>query len=433
MRSARAAGRPRLDQLHRRRHGRPRPSRAGRGPSQVPRARASWRSRRPCPRTSRPARGWPRGRAGHRATSSRNALGSTWTSCSRSSLSRPSAPPTGRATCSWRGRGSPPDAGRFLPDRGRRSPARDEAPPRHAWRGMSAPMSTAFTAGPGASAPARSALAARATPPSGGADGGSRPRCARSSSGGSSAGGARPPTCAGWACASAREVALLNACEDFGIEPWLIEIGSRVNIASGVVFVNHDGTSRVFRHRIPGGSAYGNRFGTIRSPRQLRDRSGSVLLPGDHDRTGQHRGGQQRGDARRAPADGGGRRAGPGALHPGRIRGAVPGGHDSRPVLRPARAAAPAHDPTLGRGALTEGWPPARAPSRSVRSWPPAATVASQALARSRSPGATASSGSCCPWPRSTPRSSWATPSPSAGWTRPRWGCGTRSSWSTPT
>jgi len=76
------------------------------------------------------------------------------------------------------------------------------------------------------------------------------------------------------------EVALLNDVRDFGSEPWLIELGSRVNIASGVVFVNHDGPSRVFRHRISGGSAYGNRFGTIRVLDNCVVGVGAVLLRG---------------------------------------------------------------------------------------------------------------------------------------------------------
>lgn len=76
------------------------------------------------------------------------------------------------------------------------------------------------------------------------------------------------------------EVTLLNQVRDFGSEPWLIELGSRVNVASGVVFVNHDGASRVFRHLLPGGSAYGNRFGTIRVLDNCVIGVGSVLLPG---------------------------------------------------------------------------------------------------------------------------------------------------------
>lgn len=77
-----------------------------------------------------------------------------------------------------------------------------------------------------------------------------------------------------------QEVALLNQVKQFGTEPWLIEIGSRVNIAAGVVFVNHDGPSRVFRHEIEGGSLYGNRFGPIRVLDNCVIGTGAVLLPG---------------------------------------------------------------------------------------------------------------------------------------------------------
>ena len=77
-----------------------------------------------------------------------------------------------------------------------------------------------------------------------------------------------------------REVALLNQMKDFGTEPWLIEIGSRVNVASGVVFVNHDGPSRIFRRDIEGGSAYGNRFGPIRILDNCVIGTGTVLLAG---------------------------------------------------------------------------------------------------------------------------------------------------------
>jgi acetyltransferase-like isoleucine patch superfamily enzyme len=61
-----------------------------------------------------------------------------------------------------------------------------------------------------------------------------------------------------------RHTTILNRVQDFGTEPWLIEIGSGVAIAAGVVFINHDGVSRVFRERLPGASPFGNSFGTIR-------------------------------------------------------------------------------------------------------------------------------------------------------------------------
>lgn len=76
------------------------------------------------------------------------------------------------------------------------------------------------------------------------------------------------------------QTTLLNRVEDFGTEPWLVEIGSRVTVAGGVLFVTHDGASRVFRHRIEGGSPFGNRFGTIRILDNSFIGARSILLPG---------------------------------------------------------------------------------------------------------------------------------------------------------
>ncbi len=73
---------------------------------------------------------------------------------------------------------------------------------------------------------------------------------------------------------------LLNRVEDFGSEPWLVEIGSGVTITSGVLFVTHDGASRVFRRFIPGSSVFGNRFGAIRVHDNCLVGLRSILLPG---------------------------------------------------------------------------------------------------------------------------------------------------------
>lgn len=73
---------------------------------------------------------------------------------------------------------------------------------------------------------------------------------------------------------------LLNSIQDFGSEPWLIELGNRVTLAYGVVLITHDGSSRLFRQSIPGSSRWGNRFGTI----QIRDNCfigvNTIILPG---------------------------------------------------------------------------------------------------------------------------------------------------------
>lgn len=54
-----------------------------------------------------------------------------------------------------------------------------------------------------------------------------------------------------------------NRVNEFGSEPWLIEIGDNVTIAGGVVFLTHDGSSRLFRNHIIDMNRFGNKFGTI--------------------------------------------------------------------------------------------------------------------------------------------------------------------------
>lgn len=66
---------------------------------------------------------------------------------------------------------------------------------------------------------------------------------------------------------------------DFGTEPWLVEIGNRVTIAGGVKFLNHDGGSRLFRHKYPNMNQFGNRFGTIRIYDDCFVGHSSILLP----------------------------------------------------------------------------------------------------------------------------------------------------------
>ena len=67
---------------------------------------------------------------------------------------------------------------------------------------------------------------------------------------------------------------------NLGTEPWLIEIGDNVTLGQGVLLITHDGTSRLFRDRLPGMSPFGNRFGTI----VIRDNcfigNNAILLPG---------------------------------------------------------------------------------------------------------------------------------------------------------
>jgi acetyltransferase-like isoleucine patch superfamily enzyme len=62
-------------------------------------------------------------------------------------------------------------------------------------------------------------------------------------------------------------------------EPWLVEIGDHVKIANGVGFITHDGSSRLFRDKLPGSCRFGNRYGKI----IVRDNSfigvGSIVMP----------------------------------------------------------------------------------------------------------------------------------------------------------
>jgi len=78
-----------------------------------------------------------------------------------------------------------------------------------------------------------------------------------------------------------QESSIINSVLDFGEEPWLIEIGNRVTITRGVIFLTHDGSSRIFRHLVPEGSArYGNRFGPIRVLDNSFVGVNAVILPG---------------------------------------------------------------------------------------------------------------------------------------------------------
>jgi acetyltransferase-like isoleucine patch superfamily enzyme len=68
--------------------------------------------------------------------------------------------------------------------------------------------------------------------------------------------------------------------QNLGTEPWLIEIGNNVTLGQGVLLITHDGTSRLFRDRLPEMSPFGNRFGTV----VIRDNcfvgNNAIILPG---------------------------------------------------------------------------------------------------------------------------------------------------------
>ena len=76
-----------------------------------------------------------------------------------------------------------------------------------------------------------------------------------------------------------RGCSIYSGIGSFGSEPWLIEIGNGVTVAGGVMFLTHDGASRLFRGQYPDMHPRGNRFGTIR----IRDNCfigyGTILLP----------------------------------------------------------------------------------------------------------------------------------------------------------
>jgi acetyltransferase-like isoleucine patch superfamily enzyme len=76
------------------------------------------------------------------------------------------------------------------------------------------------------------------------------------------------------------ETAVLARPDDFGTEPWLVELGSRVSIARGVLFITHDGASRLFRDRLEGACPYGNCFGTIRILDNSVVGANTIVMPG---------------------------------------------------------------------------------------------------------------------------------------------------------
>ena len=76
------------------------------------------------------------------------------------------------------------------------------------------------------------------------------------------------------------QTTVLARVRDFGTEPYLIELGSRVSIAAGVVFITHDGASRVFRSRLEGASPFGNCFGPIRVLDNSVVGAHTILMPG---------------------------------------------------------------------------------------------------------------------------------------------------------
>jgi acetyltransferase-like isoleucine patch superfamily enzyme len=73
---------------------------------------------------------------------------------------------------------------------------------------------------------------------------------------------------------------LITALSNFGSEPYLIRLGNKVTVASGVRFITHDGSTRVFRAKFPEMSRWGNMFGPIIIKDDCFIGVNAVLLPG---------------------------------------------------------------------------------------------------------------------------------------------------------
>ena len=60
-----------------------------------------------------------------------------------------------------------------------------------------------------------------------------------------------------------------------------MEIGDDVSITDGVIFLTHDGSSRLFRKKLPGMNAkYGNRFDTIHIHNNCFIGIQTIIMPG---------------------------------------------------------------------------------------------------------------------------------------------------------
>lgn len=73
---------------------------------------------------------------------------------------------------------------------------------------------------------------------------------------------------------------LLNQVDNYGSEPWLIEIGNYVTLTRGVFLLTHDASSRLFRKSLTNSSPYGNRFGAIKILDNCFIGVNSIILPG---------------------------------------------------------------------------------------------------------------------------------------------------------
>ncbi|MBS1718394.1 MAG: acyltransferase [Armatimonadetes bacterium] len=74
------------------------------------------------------------------------------------------------------------------------------------------------------------------------------------------------------------ESAHLEGLPVFGSEPYLISIGAKTTIAGGVVFLTHDGTTRLFRQQAKFAKVI--KFGRINIHENCFIGYGSILMPG---------------------------------------------------------------------------------------------------------------------------------------------------------
>lgn len=77
-----------------------------------------------------------------------------------------------------------------------------------------------------------------------------------------------------------QECDLLTDVESFGTEPYLVKIGDRVTITSGVKFITHDGSTRLFRRLYPEMNPYGNVFAPVIIGNNCFIGVNAILLPG---------------------------------------------------------------------------------------------------------------------------------------------------------
>jgi acetyltransferase-like isoleucine patch superfamily enzyme len=73
---------------------------------------------------------------------------------------------------------------------------------------------------------------------------------------------------------------LITDVVNFGSEPYLIQIGNCVTVTSGVKFINHDASTRLFRDRFPEMNKYGNVFAPITIGSNSFIGVNAILLPG---------------------------------------------------------------------------------------------------------------------------------------------------------